>query len=115
MGGGAEADGHFLDYDCHAERQGDEGKKEADAEAGAGGGVGEHAGAVVLSEHNQDAGADEQPQEARFRGEAAVGAGGGDADAVVGAVDVFVGDYYYFVFDLGGGGLHRVRAGAGFQ
>jgi hypothetical protein len=38
-----------------------------------------------------------------------VGAGGGDADAVVGAVDVFVGDYYYFVFELGDDGLHRCR------
>jgi hypothetical protein len=58
MGGCAQADGHFLDYDGHAEREGDEGEEEADAEPGAGGGVGEHAGAVVLSEHDQDAGAD---------------------------------------------------------
>ncbi len=49
MGGGAEADGHFLDDDGHAEREGDEGEEESDAELGAGGGVGEHAGAVVLS------------------------------------------------------------------
>ena len=49
MGGGAEADGHFLDDDCHAEGEDDEGEEEADAELGAGGGVGEHAGAVVLA------------------------------------------------------------------
>jgi hypothetical protein len=38
-----------------------------------------------------------------------VGAGGGDADAVVGAVDVFVSDYY-FIFGLGDDGLHRLSA-----
>src|SRR5271170_3859694 len=48
MGSGAEADGHFLDDDGHAEGEGDEGDEESDAELGAGGGVGKHAGAVVF-------------------------------------------------------------------
>ena len=71
MGGGAEADGHFLDDDGHAEGEGDEGDEKTDAEFGAGGGVGEHAGPVVFAEHDEDAGADEQPEKARFGGEAA--------------------------------------------
>ena len=108
MGGGAEADGHFLDDDGHAEGEDDEGKEESDAEFGAGGGVGEHAGAVVFAQHDEDAGTDEQPQQARFRGKAALGAGGGDADAIVGAVDVFVGDDY-FLFGLGEDRLHRLE------
>ncbi len=112
MGGGAEADGHFLDDDCHAKGEGDKWEEEAYAELGAGGGVGEHAGAVVLSQHDEDAGADQQPQQARSRGKAAVGAGGGDADAIVGAVDVFVSDYYLF-FGLGEDGLHRLKGGLG--
>src|SRR5208282_822573 len=77
MGGGAKADGHLLDDDCHAERQGDEGDEEADAELGSGGGVGEHAGTVVLPQHDQDTRADQQPQEAGAGRKAALGAGGG--------------------------------------
>src|ERR1700689_4330763 len=65
-GGGAEADGHFLDDDCHAKREGDEGEEESDAKSRSGGGVGKHAGAVVFSQHN------------------------------VSAVDVFVSDYFFF-------------------
>src|ERR1700689_1403716 len=107
-GGGAEADGHFLDDDCHAKREGDEGEEESDAKSRSGGGVGKHAGAVVFSQHNEDTGADQQPQQARPGGETALGAGGGDANAVVSAVDVFVSDYYFF-FGLGEDGLHRVR------
>src|SRR5208283_618687 len=61
MGRGAEAHGHFLDDDGHAEGEGDEGDEESDTELGAGGGVGEHAGAVILSEHDEDTGADQQP------------------------------------------------------
>ncbi|MFZ1006424.1 MAG: hypothetical protein WAN65_06295, partial [Candidatus Sulfotelmatobacter sp.] len=63
---------------------------------------GEHAGAVVFSEHNEDAGANQQPKEAGFRGQPAASSGVGDTDAVVGAVDVFVRNGYGLVFDLGG-------------
>ena len=81
MRGGPEADGHFLDNDRHAKREGDERNEESDAELGTGGGIGQHAGAVVFSQHDQDAGADEQPEKAGFRGKAATSAGVGDADA----------------------------------
>ena len=63
MGGGAEAHGHFLNDAGHDEGEDDEGKEEADAVAGSGGGIGQHAGAVVLSEHDEDAGTDEQPEQ----------------------------------------------------
>ncbi len=66
VGSGAEADGHFLDDDGHAEGENDERKEESDAEFGAGGGVGNHAGAVIFTEHDQDAGTDEQPEETGF-------------------------------------------------
>jgi hypothetical protein len=39
-----------------------------------------------------------------------MGTGFRDADAVVGAVDVFVSDYYHF-FGLGEDGLHRLKGG----
>ena len=92
VGGGAEAHGHFLNHAGHEEGEHDEGKEEADAEARSGGGVREHAGAVVFAEHDENAGADEQPQQAGTGPEATLGAGGPDALAVVGAVNVFVGD-----------------------
>ena len=66
MGSGAEADGHFLDDDGHAKGEDDEREEESDAELGAGGGVGEHAGAVIFAEHDEDAGTGEQPEETGF-------------------------------------------------
>jgi len=109
MGCGAEAHGHFLDDDRHAEGESDEGDKEPDTELGAGSGVREHAGSVVFSEHDKYAGAGEQPQETGSGRKAALGAGGGDTDAIVGTIDILVGDYYYFVFVLGGERLHRLE------
>ena len=64
MGGGAETHGHLLNDAGHDEGENDEGEEEADAVAGSGGGVGKHAGAIVLAEHDEDAGADEQPEQA---------------------------------------------------
>jgi hypothetical protein len=104
-----EADGHFLDYDRHAESEHYEGQEEADAEFGSGGGVGEHAGAVVFAQHDQDARAHQEPEKAGVGEEATAISGGEDANAVVGAVDIFVGDYYGFGFGLGGEGLHRLE------
>src|SRR5271163_1003825 len=109
MGGGAEADGHLLDDDRHAKCQDNKREEEADTEPGTGSGIGKHAGAIILSQHDEDTGADEQPQQASSGGEAALGTGGGDANAIVGAVDVFVSDDYDFVLGLGGDGLHRLR------
>ena len=41
----------------------------------------------------------------RLGGKAGLQAGSGDARAIVGAIDVFVGDHY---FGFGGDGLHRL-------
>ena len=90
--GRAEAHGHFLDDAGHEEGEHDEGEEEADAEAGSGGGVGQHAGAIVFSKHDENAGTDEEPEKPGARPGAVLGAGGEDAFAIVGAVDVFVGD-----------------------
>ncbi len=109
MGSGAEANGHFLHDDGHAEGEGDKGNEETDTELGAGSGVGEHAGAVILPEHDEDAGADEQPQETGAGRKAGLSAGSGDADAIMGTVDVFVSYYDDFVFVLGGDRLHRLE------
>ena len=92
MGGGAETHGHFLNYAGHEEGQHDEGQEEADAEAGAGGGIRQHAGAIVLAEHDEDAGTDEEPEQPGAGPEAALDAGGTHPVAIMGAVDVFVGD-----------------------
>jgi len=97
MGSGAEADGHFLDDASHDEGEHDEWEKESNAVVRAGGGIGEHAGAVIFSEHDEDAGADQQPEQAGARPGAMLGTGFGDAVAVMGAIDIFVGD------DDGGG------------
>ena len=50
--GGTEAHGHFLHDAGHDEREDHEGEEETNAVAGSGGGVGEHAGAVVFAEHD---------------------------------------------------------------
>ena len=61
MGGGAQAHCHLLHNDRHAKREGDEWDEEADAKLGAGRRVGEHAGPVILSQHDQNTGTDQQP------------------------------------------------------
>jgi hypothetical protein len=108
MGGGTEADGHFLNDDGHAKSEDYEWKEKADAEFRSRRSVREHAGAVVFAEHDKNSGTDKQPEKMGFGTEAATRAGGEDAKAVVGAVDIFVGDYYRFGFGLGGDGLHSV-------
>ena len=92
MSGGAEAHSHFLNDAGHEEGEHDEGQEEADAEARSGSGVGEHAGAIIFAEHDENARTDEQPEEAGARPESALGPGLRDSLAVVGAVDIFVGD-----------------------
>jgi hypothetical protein len=90
---GAEADRHLLHDASHYEREDDEGEEEAHTETRAGRGIGEHAGAVVFAEHDEDTGADEEPEQARPGPEAAPSPRLPDTLAVVGAVDVFVGDF----------------------
>ena len=107
MRGGAEAHGHFLNDDRHAEREGDERDEESYAKLGARSRVGEHARAVVFSQHDQDTGADQQPQQARSGGKTTLGTGRRNSDAIVGTVNVFVSNDYGFVCVLGENGLHR--------
>jgi hypothetical protein len=92
MCGGTEAHGHFLDDTGHEESEDDEGKEEADAETGSSSGVGEHAGAIVFAEHDEDAGADEKPEEPRAGPQTPLCAGFEDAATVMGAINIFVGD-----------------------
>src|SRR5580700_7440637 len=73
MSGGAEAHRHLLHDDRHAKRESYERDEEADTKFGASRGVGKHAGAVILAQHDQDAGADQQPQQASSGGKAAPG------------------------------------------
>jgi len=77
-------------------------EKKTDAELGAGGGVGDHAGAVIFAEHDEDTGTTSNHRRRALEEKPRAGAGGGDTDAVVGAVNVFVSDYY---FGFGGDGL----------
>jgi hypothetical protein len=75
MRGGSEADGHFLDNDRHAKCQSHKRQEKTDAEFGARRGVGEHAGAVILPKHDEDARTDQQPEKAGSGEKAAPGAG----------------------------------------
>src|SRR5260370_38229338 len=110
MGSGTQAYGHLLNYDRHAKREGNEWNRESDGELGASGSVGEDAGAVVLSQHDEHPWPDQQPQEARSGGKAALCPSGGDSDAIMRTVDVFVSNENFF-FGLEGDGLHRLRVG----
>ena len=56
--GRAQADSHLLYDACHQEGENHEGQEEADAETGSGRSVREHARPVILSEHDQNPGAD---------------------------------------------------------
>src|SRR5579864_378683 len=93
MSGGAHTHGHFLDHDRHGKGKNDEGEKETDAETSTGGGVRDHAGAVVFTQHHQDTGANQKPEQTQARAQAGVGAGFGYAIAVLCAVYVFMVEY----------------------
>jgi hypothetical protein len=93
----AEAHGHFLYNNGHDKRKDNERKEESDAELRAGCGIGEHAGSVILTQHDQDARANEQPQQPRSVKEAAVGARFRHSDTVMSAIHVFVGNDDDFV------------------
>jgi hypothetical protein len=97
MGGGAETHGHLLNYDRHAKRESNERKEESDAKLCTRSGIGEHAGPVVLSEHDQNARPDQQPQQLRPRGKATPGACGRHPDAIMRTIYVFVGNDDGFV------------------
>src|ERR1700727_637575 len=106
VSGGAEAHGHFLDNAGHNKSEDDEWQEEADAETGSGGGIGQHAGAIVFAEHDEDTRTDEQPEQPGAGPEAATGTGFANALAVVRAVDVFMGDDNTVGVGLGGARRH---------
>ena len=60
--------------------------------------VGEHAGPVVLTQHDQHSGPDQQPQQPRIGKKAALGASCGNADAILRPIHVLVRDDNNFVF-----------------
>ena len=92
MRGGSQAHGHLLYDDGHAKRKNDEGDEESNSKPRARRGVGNHAGAVVLSQHDEDSGPDQQPQQTELREGAPLGARRGHAHAVVRTINVLVGD-----------------------
>src|SRR5690242_4222823 len=105
----AKAHGHLLHNERHEECQNHERNEKSDTVARAGGGIGEHAGAVVFSQHDENARADKKPQEAKSGEYAATGARGEHAIAVLRTIDVLVSD------DNVGGGLRgSVRRRYGF-
>ncbi len=104
MRGRAQADGHLLYDACHQEGEHDEGQEEADAETGSGRSIREHAGPVIFSEHDQNAGADQQPQQASAQPAAALRTGCRNTLAIVRAIDVFVRDD-----DAAGGGNRTLQ------
>jgi hypothetical protein len=92
MRGGAEAHRHLLHYTSHEEGEDYEGDEEPDAESGACRGIGEHAGTVIFAEHHENTGANEEPEEAEAGPKSTTGSRGGNLLAVVGAIDIFVGN-----------------------
>ena len=61
---GAESHSHFLDDETDRKREDDKGNEKADAETGTRGGVRKHARGIVLTEKDEDAGANEKPEKA---------------------------------------------------
>src|SRR5271163_5030907 len=94
MSDGAEAHRHFLNDETHDEGEHDEGNEEADAVAGAVGGVGKHAGGVVFTEEDEDPRADQEPKQAEAAESlsAPFPTRAGYFPAVAGAIHVLVGD-----------------------
>ena len=85
----AEPHRHFLHHERHQEGEQDERNEEADPIGRAGGGVGDHAGAVVLAHHDQHARTGQQPEQPqRTLG----GAGLEHLQTIARAQDVLVGD-----------------------
>ncbi len=63
MGRDAKPHRHLLHHVGHDEGEQDERDEEADPVGGAGRRVGDHAGAVILAQHDQNARADQQPEQ----------------------------------------------------
>jgi hypothetical protein len=98
MGCGPQSHRHLLHNNGHAKRERNKRKKKSDAELRAGSRIGEHAGPIVLSQHDQNPGPNQQPQQSRSGEHTALGAGCGYADAIMRPIHVFVGDHDDFGF-----------------
>ena len=105
----AQAHGHLLHYDRHAKRERDKRNEESDAKLCARSSVGEHAGPVVLSQHDQNPRPHQQPQQTGPGEKAALGARRRHPDAIVRTIHVFVGDDDDFVALQAGASLRRWR------
>jgi hypothetical protein len=92
-----ETNRHLLDDDSHREGENNEGKKETDSELRARRGIRQHTRAVVFTQHNQYARSNEQPEQPHPRQWTAARASVSDTSTVVGAIDIFVGDYDVFL------------------
>jgi hypothetical protein len=81
-----------LHHARHEECEHHKRHEETDAESGTRRGIRQHAGTVILSEHHQNAGTYEEPEQAEARPKSAACARRGNLFAVVGAIDIFVGN-----------------------
>ena len=97
MGGRTQADRHLLDHDRHAKCEEHKRNEKTDAKLRARGGIGKHAGPVILSQHDQHARPNQQPQQSRPGEEATLGARRRHPDTIMGAIHVFVGDDDCFI------------------
>src|SRR5208283_1044291 len=73
MRSGTETHGHLLYDNGHAKRENDERDEEPNSKPCPGRGIGNHAGAVVLSKHHENSGSDEQPQQTKPREDPSLG------------------------------------------
>ena len=110
LGNSSQAHGHLLHHNGHHEGQNDKRKEEPDAIARAGCCVGNHAGAVVFPQHDQNSRTNEQPQKTQPRETTAASTSCRDQRPVMGPVNVLMGNH-----QLGFGScLHRVCSGCRF-
>ena len=99
MSGGTETHRHFLYDDCHAKREHNEGNEESASKPCARRGLGKHAGAVVLSQHNENSRSEEQPQQMEPGKDTPLGAGGGHTHPVMRTINVLMSDNDVFLGD----------------
>jgi hypothetical protein len=90
--GGTQPHGNLLYDDCHAKRENDEGNEEPNSKSRARCSVGNHAWAVVLSQHDENSGSYEQPQQAELGEGTPLGARRRNTDTVMRTINVLVGD-----------------------
>src|ERR1700693_654403 len=97
VSGGTQTHGHFLYDDSHATGEHDEGNEEPNPKPRARRGIGNHAWAVVLSQHHENSGSDEQPQKTEPGEGTPLRARRRNTDTVMRTIDVLVGDNDIFL------------------